>query len=577
MEFYGDEAQRCSDRQGPVVISADRLSGGMTQVNIVVTKMDKVLKSLTDASSKMIVPMGKVVEIAKRIPKVGKLISVGFKVIEGLLKILKMIQPRITNIVNVWSKLTKVMNFLSGTLKAEQAVVSATAGMLKGGSALDKQAIACVAATSSCVDDKTVTESNARFNVTFNAGYNGINACNRAMDSLESIANDILGQVLNFINKNVLAPIAEALDALERALKPVLDAIQKVLDAIAKFATVAYCCNSPYFLGKTVELAGKIFDVATCPVDGVLNTLNSAVTTLVAAVMTQIDKVINLLIAPIVAAAQKLQDINFAYPAISQNFAFDAQSCLLTMPVFSMQKFSPFSDIVDALTIDSTPIGIPELPNLVKEIEKSCNSALNDLTNIDEGSCCRDHVPAIKDGDTCDPTGMGPTRYSCYAMCQSNKHDTRPDLSTRCGVSPPWEDGELCGAGTTCNKCKNGYEYWWSKALTACGSEPRWADGTPCGAGTTCGACKNPSSYWWSKAFTMCGSEPGWADGTVCADGTTCKACKNPFSYWLSKVFTACGREPCWGRGTYCLAGTSCKHCCGGDSWSWSKFGQYCD
>jgi Fungal cellulose binding domain len=49
-----------------------------------------------------------------------------------------------------------------------------------------------------------------------------------------------------------------------------------------------------------------------------------------------------------------------------------------------------------------------------------------------------------------------------------------------------WDDGKICGLGTTCNQCANPATYWESLAFTACGSEPCWADGTVCGAGTTC-------------------------------------------------------------------------------------------
>lgn len=33
---------------------------------------------------------------------------------------------------------------------------------------------------------------------------------------------------------------------------------------------------------------------------------------------------------------------------------------------------------------------------------------------------------------------------------------------------PCWGRGTICGAGTTCNNCCNGYSWWWSKFFTAC-------------------------------------------------------------------------------------------------------------
>ena len=53
-----------------------------------------------------------------------------------------------------------------------------------------------------------------------------------------------------------------------------------------------------------------------------------------------------------------------------------------------------------------------------------------------------------------------------------------------------WENGALCGIGTTCDYCSAGYEtYWYGKAMTACGKEPCWGDGTFCGPCTTCNQC----------------------------------------------------------------------------------------
>jgi Fungal cellulose binding domain len=121
-----------------------------------------------------------------------------------------------------------------------------------------------------------------------------------------------------------------------------------------------------------------------------------------------------------------------------------------------------------------------------------------------------------------------------------------------------WEDGKICGLGTTCNQCANPATYWGSKAFTACGSEPCWADGTVCGAGTTCSKCCNPAR---NALGTKCGGA-AWADGTLCGLRTTCSLCQNRATYWVSKAFTACGAEPCWADGTVCGVGTTCSKCC---------------
>ena len=94
-------------------------------------------------------------------------------------------------------------------------------------------------------------------------------------------------------------------------------------------------------------------------------------------------------------------------------------------------------------------------------------------------------------------------------------------------VTGCWKAGDLCGLGTTCDKCCPGEEesYWYGKAMTACGTEPCWSDGRICGLGTTCNACCNGNEWWTSTFFTTCGQEPCWGSGTVCGTGTTCHEC----------------------------------------------------
>ena len=104
--------------------------------------------------------------------------------------------------------------------------------------------------------------------------------------------------------------------------------------------------------------------------------------------------------------------------------------------------------------------------------------------------------------------------------------------------SRTWSDGHLCGMGTTCSKCKNGHEYWYTKVMTACGPEPKFSDGTRCLAGTSCNLCASGKYEWWD-----------------------------------SKVGHHCGSEPCWGRGTVCGLGTTEKNCCRGASCPWYQFG----
>jgi hypothetical protein len=134
-------------------------------------------------------------------------------------------------------------------------------------------------------------------------------------------------------------------------------------------------------------------------------------------------------------------------------------------------------------------------------------------------------------------------------------------------------DGQKCSPLITCPNCCNearnslGYR---------CGGD-KWNDGTLCGLGSTCKFCKSSATYWFGKGFTACGSEPTNPAGTICALGTTCNTCAEPATYWYSKATTACGKEGCWPRRTICAAGTTCNMCCGSYSWKWDQFITSCD
>ena len=66
-----------------------------------------------------------------------------------------------------------------------------------------------------------------------------------------------------------------------------------------------------------------------------------------------------------------------------------------------------------------------------------------------------------------------------------------------------WDDGDLCGLGTTCEQCANEATYWESKLFTACGDEPCWGAGTVCGLGTTDSSCCNGADCPWYQ-FGIC-------------------------------------------------------------------------
>jgi Fungal cellulose binding domain len=146
------------------------------------------------------------------------------------------------------------------------------------------------------------------------------------------------------------------------------------------------------------------------------------------------------------------------------------------------------------------------------------------------------------------------------SKCSASSDSGNGQCSSGLATSDPskWEDGKICGLGTTCNQCANPATYWTSKLFTACGTEPCWKDGTVCLAGTTCKKCCNTAR---DALGTKCGGAK-WKDGTACGVGTTCNLCENKATWWDRKFFTACGTEPCWKDGTVCGAGTTCKKCC---------------
>lgn len=113
---------------------------------------------------------------------------------------------------------------------------------------------------------------------------------------------------------------------------------------------------------------------------------------------------------------------------------------------------------------------------------------------------------------------------------------------TRSGVKVPWckydalnprlqgapkKDGELCGVGTTCERCESKTSgFWVSKGFTACGKEPRWDDGSRCGPSTTCNMCQNGSSMWGDGSH-RCGPRVAGttqAIGLICGYDNNCVA-----------------------------------------------------
>mmetsp|Transcript_41949 Transcript_41949/g.67296 ORF Transcript_41949/g.67296 Transcript_41949/m.67296 type:complete len:369 (-) Transcript_41949:25-1131(-) len=59
------------------------------------------------------------------------------------------------------------------------------------------------------------------------------------------------------------------------------------------------------------------------------------------------------------------------------------------------------------------------------------------------------------------------------------------------------DDGTRCLLGTTCNKCLRPATFWYSKMFTCCGREPCWRRDSICGVGTSCSRCCNGYRTRW--------------------------------------------------------------------------------
>ena len=194
---------------------------------------------------------------------------------------------------------------------------------------------------------------------------------------------------------------------------------------------------------------------------------------------------------------------------------------------FGVEMGDPFSEAIEALGVPDASLGM------------GCSSILSYCDDLDGDDICDDKamVELLDNGELCSSNDVLGHLGTCDRCIDEATWwwGTTP-IGFRCGVEPCWEDGTVCLAGTTCNKCCNEAR----QALgTKCGGSC-WSDGTLCGAGTTCDFCCNSYEYWNSKAFTACGSEPCWSKGSHCGAGTTCNNCCNGYSYWWSKMFTCC-------------------------------------
>jgi hypothetical protein len=574
---YASKSDTCATRQAALEANVADVSKNLNQVSKLSNRTSLVLELVVNKTASLDSRLEKMAGLARKVPKYGKYIQLALKFFKDVLGLLRKVQPRVKYVNKLVLIAAKGFKHMATALKVEVEAVKKTAVVLLKGSELGGQAVRCAAATTAplCQDDDAVLSASTGFNKLMGSGYSGIDACVTTIGKYDKFVGDIKA-FLNAQVELVLLAVATVLERIETMLKPVIDFINYVIDVITKTLNEAYCCKQPYALQKAGEVAGKVADLVTCPVDGALEGVRNEINNFVDEVMQRLDSMIAQWLQPLLPVLQEMAKVKFDYPELSGEFALNSAKCALTTPALVTRTFAPFEEAIESLTLTREPL--QRLPGIGDAILAACNTALNDLKDVDTSSCCSDWMPLKPNGFACDPTTLGWAQESCFAMCASGTFQSWPDHIVKCGVSPRWPDGTLCGLGTTCGQCLRPATYWFTKALTACGPEPKtWADGTACGVGTTCNACIRPATYWYRYAFTMCGKEPGWQDGTLCALGSTCNACANVATYWAGKAFTACGKEPCWGKNTLCAFGTSCSYCCKAATWYWTGFGYYCN
>ncbi len=164
---------------------------------------------------------------------------------------------------------------------------------------------------------------------------------------------------------------------------------------------------------------------------------------------------------------------------------------------------------------------------------------------IDGINKCGDVTGKLPNGAYCvgDPT--------CKNRCLSGTMYLTPDKGNVCGNDPligTFADGTPCLdlplSKQACKYCINPKQWWRNKTPNGwyCGNEPRIPDGQPCVAGSTCQLCAAGADYYSNLSTTtrLCGklATIAKASGNCCWNapgsnsGTACQyICPNGFHY----------------------------------------------
>lgn len=535
----------------------------------VVNKVVKVVKPIVSKLSSTVTTVynsaNAILNKLTALPKIGQIIKLALKVLQVIKIALARADSLVGKVAALFSKLSTAFKTVAYTMTGLVGSSQAAAVSSNMAATLTQLSMTCTTKTPGCADDQAVETHNVNFAPMVTSASQGGAAC---ANTLGTIAN-LLQTIVNALKESLFNAIQAAVEQLEKVLQPIITMIEKVVSQVTQKLNEVYCCTTSLHLQGGLKLLGQVMDMATCPLDGAIAGIESALTLL----EDELNKLINQLLSKLL---QPVANVEVAYPQV-QAGSVDPVSCKIVHPSIVMKKVNPFAPWLEAVKDDkpSTEVFKHAAFAFGNGIKDACNAAAGEFGKNLNKDCCIFHKP-LSDGKFCDPTNIIP--YKKCSQCTSGRNTWWFDRShVACGKTPCGKDGARCGVGTSCKNCCNGHSYWDKLLFTACGREPCWGDGARCALGTTCKNCCNSATFWASKVFTACGRDPCWGDGTRCGAGTSCKkCCAGRHMHWYSVGMTACGSEPCWGGGKRCAGGTSCRRCCHGSKWIMKKFGHFC-
>jgi hypothetical protein len=92
---------------------------------------------------------------------------------------------------------------------------------------------------------------------------------------------------------------------------------------------------------------------------------------------------------PILSRIRSIESLSLTYPTVSDSFNVVEATCALTVPSVQLRTISPIAGMVESVLAVLEPIDV--IPGgLADAVRDACNTALDNLDNIDTSCCCRD-------------------------------------------------------------------------------------------------------------------------------------------------------------------------------------------